>query len=298
MHGPSRLARQILYSFYYHRHEKRRAHGRSATGDAGTMITLWGHDFELPLSNAGIAEELRLFGVHEPEATAEYQRRLRPQDHVVDIGANVGYYLLAAAQIVQAGRIVAFEPVPSNYAILKRNLDRFGLKHCHHWPWAIGARNEAAVFFESNVSNFGGLIEHNRQDLKREITVEVRRLDDVIDTLPAFRPTVLRMDVEGAELQVLAGAERVLRTCKPLLFIEFHPFAIGLGDIMKALDGLRSLGYDRGVLIDRLWDQPWIASWSRRRRCWHGDLRAFSQLIPAQTANVFTLILDRPAPDL
>jgi FkbM family methyltransferase len=231
-------------------------------------------------------------------STASYQNLLRPNDHILDIGANIGYYLLVAKRVVGEGaRFLAFEPVPDNFAILERNLRRLGRINCRTIQSAIGAVNDTAMFYESRVSNFGGLIQHSRQEIKREIPVDVRRLDDVLASFRDFRPTVLRMDVEGAELDVLAGGRKTLETHRPLLFIEFHPFAIGMDRIIGCLQDLQSLGYKNGILIDRGWDQPWIAAWARNTRCWRESLRAIADRLSAERSvlPVFTVIIERPS---
>jgi hypothetical protein len=80
------------------------------------------------------------------------------------------------------------------------------------------------------------------------------------------------MDVEGAELMVLEGAQNLLEKYKPALFIEFHPFLLGWRAIRHTLSGLKDLGYTSGTLIQREWDQPWINKWIRERRRWQGPM--------------------------
>lgn len=293
--GPPALMRHAAYSYYYHRHMRSRAklHEVNSYGS----VQLWGKELELPRQNVGIAEELRGFGIHEPLATAVYQDLLGSGEQIIDIGANVGYYLLAAAgKLGQRGRLLAFEPVPSNYAILQRNIERMQPMDCRSFQLAIGSRNETATFWESHISNFGGLVRHSQQEVKGEIPVDVRRLDDVLASLPDFRPTALRMDVEGGEIQVLEGARQVIATYKPLLFVEFHPFAIGMNGVRDAIEELKSVGYKDAILIDRCWDQPWIAAWARQRRSWRGTLRSISERVFKHSVEfpVFTLILKRP----
>jgi hypothetical protein len=128
---------------------------------------------------------------------------------------------------------------------------------------------------------------------KGVIPVEVKTLDNILKDFPTFRPTALRMDVDGGELMILSGARQVLLEYRPLLFIEFHTFALGWEKIQSALLELRELGYSQGVLIDRLWDQPWIGKWFRERPWWSGvkEGRLESLASSASKLPVFTLIL-------
>jgi len=127
--------------------------------------------------------------------------------------------------------------------------------------------------------------------------VQVRRLDDILQSVEGFRPSFLRMDVEGAELLVLAGARNLMRIFRPSLFVEFHTFSIGMKGLESALDELESIGYREGVLIGRLWDAPWISPWARRRHCWSDSLRNLRKRIAtnAHEFPVLTLLVKQPS---
>jgi FkbM family methyltransferase len=251
---------------------------RWASQNPPAFIQFLDQEFELHPSRLGVSEELALYGVHEPLATRVYLETLSPGDHVIDVGSNIGYWLLLAARrIGESGRMLAFEPVPGPRAILQRNIRRSGLSNVDLSPWAIGRENGATEFYESQVPNWGSLVKHDALLQTRNRPVEIRKLDDVVRESAGFRPTMLRMDVEGAELMVLEGAQTVLEKYKPRLFIEFHPFLVGWRAIRRALSGLRDLGYTSGTLIQREWDQPWIGKWIRERRCWRGPIDILTQ---------------------
>lgn len=214
-----------------------------------------------------------MFGSHEPLATGAYLQTLSPSDHVIDIGSNIGYWLLLASRKVgEAGRILGFEPVPSVYEILQRNIKRSGQNNIEVYPWAIGSQAGSAQFYQSEIPNWGSLIQDSRLCPTGSYAVPVKRLDDILRDFPMFHPTALRMDVEGAELMVLEGARDLLRRFKPTLFIEFHPFLLGWKAIRDRLTSLLDLGYSSGVLIERTWDHPWIDKWMREHRCWSGSI--------------------------
>ena len=263
------------------------------------MVRFQDRDFELHPSMVGLSEELILFGAHEPLATRIYLEHLSPGDHVIDVGSNIGYWLLSARHRVGAtGRVLGFEPVASVYEILQRNIQRSGQNHIEVFPWAIGADNGTTSFYESEVPNWGSLIRNANLLPNRSITVEVKRLDDIVGEVAGFHPSVLRMDVEGGELMVLEGAQEVLRKYKPSLFIEIHTFALGWESVRRALISLRDLGYSSGVLIERTWDQPWISRWMRERRCWTGSIDKLLQRVesPADPLleSTLGLLLKRP----
>ena len=84
----------------------------------------------LKLNDAGISRELALLGVHEPIATRLLNQQIKSGMRVIEIGANIGYYTLIAANLVgESGKIYAIEPEPANYALLTKNVEVNGYKN-------------------------------------------------------------------------------------------------------------------------------------------------------------------------
>jgi len=295
-HGISTAARRTIWRLHFARFQKLRKRLALLRGDAAPFTQFLGSKFELHPSNAGLSEELIMFGAHEPVATGVYSRHLSVGDHVLDVGSNIGFWLLLASQQVgDRGRVLGFEPVPSNYDILQRNIKRSGRKNIEIRPWALGSESGNALFYQSEVPNWGSLMSDSRLLPTGSFSVSVKTLDLILREFPTFRPTAMRMDVEGAELMVLKGAQGLLKRFRPTLFIEFHPFILGWTAIRTALTELGNGGYERGVLIERTWDQPWISKWVRERRCWSGSINALIRKIESPNdglvGSTFTLIL-------
>jgi len=277
-YGAADAFRRAVWKVCRARFDRRRK--RWASQSAPTVIQFLDREFELHPSRLGVSAELALYGVHEPMATRVYLETLSAGDHVIDVGSNIGYWLLLAARMIgESGRMLAFEPVPGPREILQRNLQRSGIRNVELFPWAIGRENGTAEFYESQVPNWGSLVKHDALLQSRNLSVEIRKLDDVVRENAGFRPTMLRMDVEGAELMVLEGAQNLLEKYKPALFIEFYPFLVGWRAIRHTLLGLKDLGYTAGTLIQREWDQPWIGKWMRERRRWWGPINLLTQRI-------------------
>ena len=289
--GPEFTARRAIWRFEHERFQRRRK--RHTPQPKPSVIRFQDNDFELHGSNEGLSEELRMFGVHEPTATRAYLEQLSPGDHVVDVGSNLGYYLLLAARKVgPQGRLLGFEPSPGVYDILARNIARSHFRNIQTFPYAVSDRAGVLQFFESEVPNWGSLFQDETLQQTRAIDVQTKTLDDIVSQTPGFHPRALRMDVEGAELMVLKGAREVLREYKPFLFIEFHNFALGWETVRTALTSLGQVGYSSGVLIERTWDQPWMNKWMRARRSWRGSLDQLLRRVesPADALTRSTLI--------
>lgn len=136
---------------------------------------------------------------------------LRPGMHAVDVGANIGYYLLLLARAVgPGGSISCFEPEPANLVELERNARLNALPGVRIIAAAAGAE-------DSSVRLRGGINSAVAAD--GELRVPLVRLDSVLTTPVDF----LKIDVEGYEGNVLAGAQRIVREDRPHLFLEAHP---------------------------------------------------------------------------
>lgn len=272
-HGSAFVLRRAIWRLHYERFQRIRSSRTAQTRRASKVIRFLDQEFELHPSGKGLNEELALFGTHEPLSTEIFLRHLFPGDHIIDIGSNIGYFLLLEARKVgSSGCLLGFEPVAEVYSVLQGNVQRSKHANIQLFPCAIGAKDETAQFYESEIPNWGSLVRDDRFLPRRSTTVQVKQLDTLLQGMPGVRPKALRMDIEGGELDVLNGAQATLREYKPCLFIEFHPFVLGWEPTRAALLGLRDLGYTSGALVERTWDQPWMSKWMRERRSWFGSM--------------------------
>ncbi|MGD0008683.1 MAG: FkbM family methyltransferase [Terriglobia bacterium] len=159
--GLAFTVRRALWRIHYQNFQRIRRIRERCNGDAPGLVRFLGKQFELHPSMPGVSEELVLYGVHEPVATRLYLETLSPGDHVIDVGSNIGYWLLlAASRVGESGRILGFEPVPASLEILQRNIKRSDISNVELSPWAIGRENGAAQFYESQIPNCGSLLKH------------------------------------------------------------------------------------------------------------------------------------------
>lgn len=158
-------------------------------------------------------------GVYEAATTNLLTQVLKPGDTFVDVGAHVGFFsMMAAALVGPAGRVVAFEPNAENYASLRNNLSLNGYAHVICVNSAVGDRDGEAVFFE-NLDNDGGHalwdpglhpfneLSKARQQARR---LPITTLDTALSGLGVQSVKAVKIDTEGAEVQVLNGGARCL----------------------------------------------------------------------------------------
>lgn len=149
-------------------------------------------------------------------------RSVRPGATVVDVGANIGWNAVGAARLVgPAGRVVAVEPTPDTLAVLRRNVAAAGLGNLEVAPVAAGrAAGTAEFYVRGGVSAVNSLYAESRYGRVTEVLrVPVVRLDDLVEGAA----DVVKIDVEGAELDVLAGMERLLSAPGLVLIVEWDP---------------------------------------------------------------------------
>jgi FkbM family methyltransferase len=171
--------------------------------------------------------ESGLSGV-EPGTRQLLLRLIEPGMTVIDAGANVGALTLPIARAVsETGHVLAFEPTPSVCALLRRSLLLNGLSdRVAIHEMALGRTNGRVPLHLSEVTGHNSLYvfdpDYAFASHARVIDVEMRRLDDVV--LPGTRIHIVKLDVEGAELDVLSGMERVLAENPDLAIVaEFGP---------------------------------------------------------------------------
>jgi len=167
----------------------------------------------------------------EPNTVILFERLCEPDARVLDIGANIGLTALALSQICERGRIVAIEPLPRNFEYLKQNVSKSGARNVKSFNFALGS-SEGSVLMQGHSSNFAcSFIADNYTipaDDHFSQRVPVKRLDDVFSDLSLDRLDFLKIDVEGFELEVFAGAKNVLNTYKPIVFLEMNHWCLNI----------------------------------------------------------------------
>ncbi len=161
-----------------------------------------------------------LTGTHEIQVQQALIRSLRKGDHVWDVGANIGYLALVAARIVgPQGRVVAIEPDAGCAAAIRANAALNGLDAIEVLEAAAASSSGVAdlvVVRDRLWTRLASVGDHH----DGEARVEVRTV--ALDDVERPPPTIVKIDVEGAELEVLSGMTRLLRDVRPLVICEMH----------------------------------------------------------------------------
>jgi len=187
-----------------------------------------------------LSPELRMISTeHEPAPWHMLMNETKADDTIADVGANIGMYALPwARRLGPAGRVVAFEPDAQTFDLLKENValndlgDRIQLVKA-----AVGADNHS----RSLCGGLGDLSYVSVQPASNSVSIEGVSLDQFFSDRPF---TLLKIDVEGYEEEVLKGALRSLSSpssCVRLAYVELHPWAwarAGLATTAKSIEQL------------------------------------------------------------
>lgn len=164
---------------------------------------------------------------------------IRPTDVFVDIGADFGFYTCLVGSYLGGESVVAVEPYPPRIARLRANL-RLNTLECHVERRAWGASGDDSLTGYTTVFD--------------RASPETVRGDDALDQHPVSEPTVVKVDVDGGEYDVLAGLEETLKSSVRLVYVEVHPSH--LPAYGRTVEDVEEVLAESGLEVDRLFDRP------------------------------------------
>jgi len=176
----------------------------------------------LPLGDSHRMRE-KLYGTYEFWKTRLVERIVHEGMTILDVGANVGYYTLLTARLVgPTGRVLAFEPHPEVLHWLSRSVNANGYDNAELFSCALSDASGTVEFYPGRHSGWGSTLFHPESANQRlkPFAVEARTLDDVLNGLGVDRVDLIKVDVEGTEAKVLAGARRTLRDLSPMMLVD------------------------------------------------------------------------------
>jgi FkbM family methyltransferase len=172
-----------------------------------------------------VSESIMRHGYYEPETVALFERFLRPGMVVLDVGGHIGQYTLVASQLVgPAGQVHSFEPDPETFAWLRRNTELNALSNVSVNQIALSDSAGTQTFYFATTHDIGAnSLAEPLNFSGRKAEVQCLPLDDYLRERGVSRVHLVKMDVEGAEMAVLAGGERLFSNPeRPMLIMEFE----------------------------------------------------------------------------
>lgn len=167
----------------------------------------------------------------------------------VDVGAHLGYYTCIASKLAPQAQIYAFEMDSQNFELLTKNIALNQAQNVDAYQVAVtNSNNEVQYIKETDSPSSGFELSNNpERDSRYGSLVSVKGVSlDAFFRDKLLMPDLVKIDVEGAELQVLEGMRHLLQTANPQIFLEIHPEKIlnFNATVAQVLDLLFSAGYE------------------------------------------------------
>ncbi len=196
-------------------------------GLTGSVISSLGHTYYIQPEDKTITPVLIDWGIWERSESQELAEVLRPGDTFVDVGADFGWYTVIGAKVVgPTGRVIAFEPVPTNFDYLKRNVAANKCDNVKPEPLAL-SNKAGKVTFHLDKTNLGDHSMLESQDRRGgTIEVEATTLDGYLKDYSG-KIALIKIDTQGAEGYIIDGmAETIAKHPEVAILIEYTPSAL------------------------------------------------------------------------
>jgi FkbM family methyltransferase len=194
-----------------------------------------------------VSKEVHFHGMHEEHILEAIINNLKEGETFIDVGANVGQHSIYAAQKVGPnGNVFAFEPIDSS----AENIRLSASKNSFIWLTVIqkAATNFVGdtVFYKYELTDISSRNKNFTDRPAKEVKVKTTTLDIELNNLS--RVDLVKIDVEGYEMDVLRGAEQIIKKFKPAIILEFSPVFYKRLQPQDSMDILQFL-FDHGYKI-------------------------------------------------
>jgi FkbM family methyltransferase len=176
-----------------------------------------------PYLNGGLEKSIYYHGTYERGFIDFLYNNLKKGDVFIDIGSNIGLISIVASDIVtNIGLVCAFEPHPTIFKVLQKNINLNNLENIHCFNYGLGDVNSEMMLYPNIDINNGASSLIKSNSITEGIKVNVRRLDNFIVENKIPNPSFVKIDVEGFEFEVLKGMQSLLNSDNPpILIVEY-----------------------------------------------------------------------------
>jgi len=228
------------------------------------ILKVNGYKIKVMPNDPGISQELHTFKTHEPLSTQLISKELKPGMTCLDIGSNIGYYVLLENKIVgNSGRVIAIEPSPYNFQCLEENLEFPENSNVEAYNFAAGDIDGKIRFFVNERSNGCQVLYEGRKIPNRPgkvIEVPIKKIDNFVEENNFESIDFVRMDVEGYEYNIFQGMENTIKKFKPIIQIEVHKSHMGKEKTKKFFEFFKKNNYQTKSFHHRALDLPMIGT--------------------------------------
>ena len=216
------------------------------------QVELDGQVFRVDPRDFGVTLELHSTGTYEPFTRGLCMDSLESGMVFLDIGAHVGLYTLpAAGRVGKTGRVIAFEPHPSNRGLLEENIARNEIENVTVVPAAVSDTPGQLDLQISSFNTGDHRLYRGRSAGVKTVRTDVVSIDDWLESAGLEKIDMVKMDVQGAEANVLKGMRRTLASSHALrMIIEYTPWMLreSGADPLSVLVSLESDGFALSII--------------------------------------------------
>jgi len=179
--------------------------------------------------------------VYEPHMVELYETLIGPDDTVLDVGANIGLTAILFSRI--AKKVVCFEPSPSTFDYLQRNLQKAQADNVRLFNIGLGRRKEETTITFSKNNRSGGFVSDMFNIEQDHVTerIIIDTLDNVLAANNIAKVDFIKIDVEGFEYEVIQGATNTLKSSNPVIVLEMNHFCLNVFRRINIQDFIYSL---------------------------------------------------------
>ncbi len=198
-------------------------------------------------NDTAIGQPLIIGKTWETHVTNAIVKHLKPGEVFLDIGANIGYFTLLAASIVQdGGKVISFEPNPQNLQLLYSSIVENQFKNITVYPFA--ASDFPQMLGLATGGSNGTVVDVSSSAQKNYIVQSI-----IVDELLQHERqiNVIKIDIEGHEPFAIRGMDKLIKKHKPIIFTEFHPYNLRYNHNTEPQDYLKQLteyGYRLSII--------------------------------------------------
>ena len=229
----------------------------------GILLLESGHNF--------IAFLYQSKGEYEPEVSNFMMKILNKGDTFIDCGANVGYFSVLAGDLVkEEGQVISIEANPITFSLLKRNIKNNGLNQAINCA-LTSKKGNVELFFPSTGDVLSSIAKNKyfKGSSIRSFKVEGITLDELVQSIPLKRIDLIKIDIEGGEIDVLKSSKQIFSKFRPIFVVEHCPetwssFGYTYVDLQEIIDDngyiLREFNVEEQTLVvvtEDVWKRPY-----------------------------------------
>lgn len=162
----------------------------------------------------------RIFYLMFLNSTFDFFKQINPEDNIIDVGANIGFYTLMSAKRASNGKVFSIEPDQDNFSSLIRNIELNQFKNIFPSLLALGEKNSKVILESFSSDDNNGLKRIRNNQNNQEPDIQMMTLDHFVEENKISKIDWIKIDIEGYEHELLKGALKTIAKFKPNFFLE------------------------------------------------------------------------------